>query len=214
MKFPLFPTILVGLAVAAMIGLGIWQLDRRGEKAVQLARLAANRDLPAMTFPSPPVGDEHLFRRAGLMCLEVAGWTEQAGRDARGGKGWRHLADCRTGAEGMTVRVDMGVSSAPGVVPAWKGGPVTGTITHAPDSTPLLASLFGKRPPRNLMLVADAPAPGLSASAPPDPSSVPNNHLAYAVQWFLFAGIAVVIYLLALRLRARRAASPPAPPQS
>lgn len=206
MKLPLFPTILVGLAVAAMIGLGIWQFDRRGEKAVQLARLSANRDQPAMTFPNPPVGDEHLFRRAGLMCLEVAGWTEQAGRDASGKSGWRHLADCRTGAEGMSVKVDLGVSSAPGVTPAWKGGPVTGIITHAPDSTPLLASLFGKRPPRNLMLVADAPAPGLSASAPPDPSSVPNNHLAYAVQWFLFAGIAVVIYLLALRRREKKKA--------
>lgn len=204
MKLPLFPTILVGLAVAAMIGLGIWQLDRRGEKEALIARLAANRDLPSMAFPSPPVGDEHLFRRAGFMCLEVADWTEQAGRDATGGKGWRHLAECRTGAEGMTVRVDMGVSSAPGITPAWKGGQVTGTITHAPDSTPLLASLFTTRPPRNLMLVADTPAPGLSASAPPDPSSVPNNHLAYAVQWFLFAGIAVVIYLLALRRRGRK----------
>jgi len=203
-KLPLFPTILVGLAVAAMIGLGIWQLDRRGEKAVQLARLSTNRTLGAMTFPNPPVGDEHLFRRAGLMCLEVASWSEQAGRDASGKSGWRHLADCRTGAEGMSVRVDMGVSSAPGITPAWKGGAVTGIITHAPDSTPLLASLFGKRPPRNLMLVADTPATGLSASAPPDPSSVPNNHLAYAVQWFLFAGIAVVIYLLALRRRGRK----------
>jgi surfeit locus 1 family protein len=205
-KLPLFPTILVGLAVAAMIGLGIWQLDRRGEKEALIARLATNRTLGAMTFPNPPVGDEHLFRRAGLMCLEVASWSEQAGRDASGKSGWRHLADCRTGAEGMSVRVDMGVSSAPGITPAWKGGAVTGIITHAPDSTPLLASLFGKRPPRNLMLVADTPATGLSASAPPDPSSVPNNHLAYAVQWFLFAGIAVVIYLLALRRRQKKKA--------
>ena len=206
MRLPLFPTILVGLAVAAMIGLGIWQLDRRGEKEALIARLAANRTLGAMAFPSPPVGDEHLFRRAGFMCLEVAGWSEQAGRDAKGGKGWRHLAECRTGAEGMTVRVDMGVSSAPGVTPAWKGGEVTGIITHAPDSTPLLASLFSKRAPRNLMLVADAPAAGLQLSAAPDPSSVPNNHLAYAVQWFLFAGIAVVIYLLALRWREKKKA--------
>lgn len=204
MRLPFVPTLLVGLAVAAMIGLGLWQLDRRGEKEALIARLAANRTLDAMAFPSPPVGDEHLFRRAGFMCLEVAGWTEQAGRDAKGGKGWRHLAECRTGAEGMTVRVDMGVSSAPGITPAWQGGEVTGTITHAPDSTPLLASLFGKRPPRNLMLVADAPAPGLQLSAAPDPSSVPNNHLAYAVQWFLFAAIAMAIYLLALRRRGRK----------
>ncbi|MFL9840084.1 SURF1 family protein [Sphingomonas sp. ST-64] len=214
MKLPLVPTILVGLAVAAMIGLGIWQLDRRGEKEALIASLAANRDLPAMAFPSPPVGDAHLFRRSGLMCLDVAGWSEQAGRDASGKSGWRHLADCRTGAEGMGVQVDMGVSTAPGMKPAWKGGAVTGTITHAPDSTPLLASLFGKRPPRNLMLVADTPAPGLAASAAPDPSSVPNNHLAYAVQWFLFAGIAMVIYVLALRWRERRAPSAPTPPQS
>lgn len=205
MKLPLFPTILVGLAVAAMIGLGIWQLDRRGEKEAMIARLAASRSLPEMSFPSPPVGDEYLFRRAGFMCLEVAGWSEQAGRKADGKSGWRHLAECRTGAEGMSVQVDMGVSDQPGIEPAWQGGAVNGIVTHAPDSTPLLASLFGKRPPRNLMLIADSPAPGLSVSAPPDPSSVPNNHLAYAVQWFLFAGIAVVIYLLALRRRQKKA---------
>ncbi|QDX28316.1 SURF1 family protein [Sphingomonas suaedae] len=197
-----------------MIGLGIWQLDRSGEKEAMIARLAANRALPEMAFPSPPVGDEHLFRRAGFMCLEVAGWSEQAGRKADGKSGWRHLAECRIGAEGMGVKVDMGVSDQPGVTPQWKGGQVSGVITHAPDSTPLLASLFGKRPPRNLMLVADTPAPGLSASAPPDPSSVPNNHLAYAVQWFLFAGIALVIYLLALRRRERRATPPSDPAQS
>ncbi len=214
MKLTLMPTIFVGLAVAAMIGLGIWQLDRRGEKEALIASLAANRDLPAMAFPSPPVGDAHLFRRAGLMCLEVAGWSEQAGRNAQGKSGWRHLADCRTGAEGMSVLVDMGVSTAPGTTPAWKGGAVTGTVTHAPDPTPLLASLFGKRGPRNLMLVADTPAPGLAASAAPDPSSVPNNHLAYAVQWFLFAGIALVIYVLALLWRDRRAPPAPTPPQS
>ena len=51
------------------------------------------------------------------------------------------------------------------------------------------------------MLVADAPPPGLTANAPPDLSAVPNNHLAYGVQWFLFAGIAATIYGLALRRR-------------
>jgi len=32
---------------------------------------------------------------------------------------------------------------------------------------------------------------------------VPNNHLAYAVQWFLFALVAGVIYVIALRRRLR-----------
>ena len=53
------------------------------------------------------------------------------------------------------------------------------------------------------MLVAETPAPGLEASAPPSPDEVPNNHLAYAVQWFLFAGIAALIYGIALRRRMR-----------
>jgi surfeit locus 1 family protein len=37
--------------------------------------------------------------------------------------------------------------------------------------------------------------------ARPNPDDVPNNHMAYAVQWFLFAAAAAVIYLLALRKR-------------
>lgn len=214
MKLPVIPTLIVALAVAAMIGLGVWQLDRRAEKEAAIARYAGNRDLPVMAFPRPPVGDEHLFRRASAMCLEVTGWTEQAGRAENGQKGWRHIADCRTGIEALTTKFDMGVSTAPGVTPVWKGGEVTGSITQAPDSTPLLAALFGKRPPRPLMLVAESPAPGLAESARPDPSSVPNNHLAYAVQWFLFALAAVVIYALALRWRERKASPPSGPPQS
>ncbi|WP_343521186.1 SURF1 family protein [Sphingomonas sp.] len=211
MKFPVVPTIIVALAVIAMIGLGIWQLDRRAEKAAMIARYAGNSARPVMAFPNPPIGDEHLFRRASAMCLEVVGWSEQAGRAESGAKGWRHIAECRTGIEALTVKFDMGVSAAPGVEPVWKGGEVIGTITHAPDATPLLAGLFGKRPPRSLMLVAEKPAPGLAESARPDPSSVPNNHLAYAVQWFLFALAAAVIYVLALRWRDRKAV-PPAPP--
>jgi surfeit locus 1 family protein len=208
MKLPLIPTIVVGAAAAAMIGLGVWQLERRHEKAAALARYAGNSALPVMAFPSPPVGDEHLFRRASAMCLTVVGWSEQAGRAESGAKGWRHIAECRTGIEAITVKFDMGVSTAPGTAPVWKGGEVTGTITHAPDATPLVAGLFGKRGPRPLMLVAQTPAPGLAESAQPDPAGVPNNHLAYAVQWFLFAGLAVAIYLLALRWREKRATPP------
>lgn len=211
MKFPILPTVIVVLAVAAMIGLGIWQLDRRAEKAALIARYASAGAQPVMAFPRPPIGDEHLFRRAAATCLTVVGWSEQAGRAENGAKGWRHIAECRTGIEALTVRFDMGVSTAPGVTPVWRGGQVTGTVTHAPDATPLLASLFGKRGPRALMLVADDPAPGLAASARPDPSSVPNNHVAYAVQWFLFAAAAAVIYVLALRWRTKRAASPGEP---
>ena len=47
------------------------------------------------------------------------------------------------------------------------------------------------------------PQAGLTQLAAPDPRDVPNNHLSYAVQWFLFAVTALVIYGLALRKRWR-----------
>lgn len=199
-RLPLVPTIVVGLAVAAMIGLGIWQLDRKAQKEALLAQLAANFGKPTIAFPRLPVGDDNLFRHATANCLEAVGWRKQGGRSARGRTGWRQLAECRTGAEGPVLLVDMGVAFDPKFQPQWKGGPVTGTITHAPDARPLIASLFSSAP-KPLMLISEAPAPGLETTAKPDLSSVPNNHLAYAVQWFLFAAVAAAIYLLALHWR-------------
>jgi hypothetical protein len=153
-----------------------------------------------MAFPRPPVGDEKLFRTANAFCLDVIGWQSQGGRAANGANGWRHIAECRTGAEGPSLLVDMGVSSDPMFKPVWKGGRVKGTITHAPDHRPLLAGMFDSQP-KHLMLISGTAAPGLQPTARPDLSSVPNNHLSYAVQWFLFALVAAVIYLLALKWR-------------
>lgn len=201
-RFPLIPTILVGLAVAAMIGLGVWQLDRRAEKETALARYAANMGKPVMAFPRLATGDDYLFRRATAFCMSPIGWQSQGGRNSKGGNGYRQIAQCRTGVEGPALLVDVGVTADPKFKPAWKGGPVTGMITHAPDSRPIFLSMFGDHP-KSLMLIADQAAPGLAPTAKPALSSVPNNHLAYAVQWFLFAAVAVIIYVLALRLRQR-----------
>ena len=52
-------------------------------------------------------------------------------------------------------------------------------------------------------IVANPPLAGLQPNATPDPRDIPNNHFSYAVQWFLFAGVALVIYALALRKRLR-----------
>jgi len=207
-RLPLVPTIVVGLAVAAMIALGIWQFDRRAEKEAALRLYAANLHQPEIAFPSPPVGDDKLFRRAHAMCLEVVRWEKQGGRSADGTTGWRQVAECRTGAEGPGLLVDVGVTQDPKFQPQWQGGAVTGTITHAPDHRPMFVGLLDSRP-KPLMLIADRAAPGLMPTARPELSSVPNNHLAYAVQWFLFAGVALIIYGAALWQRARKVALTP-----
>lgn len=199
-RVPIVATILVVLAVAAMIGLGVWQLQRRQEKLAELAVLAANPSKPAIAFPIPAIGDDLLFRRAGAFCLKPVSFA----LDGAGKAGFRVIARCATGAEGPGFSVQLGTTHDPEFKPQWTGGKVNGTIGHAPSSTPLIATLVRKATPRELLLVADTPPPGLTANEMPSIESIPNNHLAYAVQWFLFAGIAVIIYLLALRRRARK----------
>ena len=206
-RIPIVATVIVTLAIAAMIGLGIWQLQRKAEKERLIAQYAANITLPQIAFPSIPVDDTLLFRKAGGMCLEPVGWSVRNGRNAKGGTGWRQIARCRTGVEGPGMMVQLGLSKDPDAKPDWKGGEVHGYITHAPDDQPLIMSLIGQARPKTLMLVADTPPAGLDANPEPDLSAVPNNHLAYAVQWFLFAAIAAIIYALALRRRTKPIAS-------
>jgi surfeit locus 1 family protein len=200
-RLPLIPTAIVALAVAAMIGLGFWQLlDRRPKKLAQLEQLAANPSKPEVAFPRAP-DDSLLFRRVHGFCVEPV----RIVLTGAGGAGYRAIAECRTGAEGPGMRVQLGTTRDPNARPQWSGGEVRGYLSHAPDSRSMLASLFD-RTPQQMLLVADTPAAGLSPNGRPDLSSVPNNHLAYGVQWFFFAIVAAVIYLLALQRRGGRAA--------
>lgn len=186
-RLPLIPTFIVALAVAGMIALGLWQIRRAQWKEGLLATYAANASLTEIALPNvPDAKNPPLFRRASSYCLRITGWEAKAGRNTLGQAGWSHIARCSTGAEGPGLSVDAGWS--PNVTqPVWRGGPVEGRL--APDTKHIYR------------LVATNPAPGLKPSAPPSLDEIPNNHRAYAVQWFIFAGLAVVIYLLALRRR-------------
>lgn len=195
-RWPIVPTMIVGVCVAVMIALGLWQLlVRLPEKEAQLAQLAGNPARPPVAFPSAP-DDRLLFRRSSAMCLDVAGIS----RAGAGNAGYRLIADCRTGAEGPGVKVQLGTTRDPREMVRWSGGAVTGWISHAPDSTPMIARLFGGTP-QQMLLVADRPVGDLTANTRPDVGIVPNNHLAYAGQWFFFALVAALIYLIALRRR-------------
>ena len=203
-RVPLIPTILVAAAVAAMIALGIWQLHRATWKEAIIARFAAAEGKPPVAYPAVGGGEALLFRRSSLNCLQVTGWSIAAGRNRAGEQGWRRIAACRTGAEGPGAAVDAGWTKGFDGKPGWTGGRVTGVIAARPDHRSLVESLSGHGTPPGVLLVADPPAPGLAPSAPPSAAEIPNNHRGYAVQWFAFAGVALVIYAVALRYRMRR----------
>lgn len=197
-RWPVVPTIVVGIAVAIMIALGLWQLlDRLPAKEAYIAQLAGNPAKPAIAFPRFP-DETLLFRRASAFCLEPVSIT----RAGAGGAGYRLIAACRTGAEGPGIKVQLGTTRDPLGKVAWRGGKMSGWIAHAPDSRPLIATIASKQP-QELLLVADTPVAGLNPNKQPDVGLVPNNHLAYGVQWFLFAGVAAIIYVVAVRRRMR-----------
>lgn len=203
-RIPVFPTIVVGIAVAVMIALGVWQLDRRHEKEAALVQYAANLSLPETAYPANPTDPTYLFRTVKAHCLRVTGWQTKGGQLPKGaGPGWRQIATCATGAEGPGLIVDIGMTADPKALPDWNGGDVRGTAMWEPDSSSALVRWLGKPVPLRLMIVSDTGLAGLQRSPRPDPVEVPNNHLAYAVQWFLFAAVAVIIYPLALRYRAK-----------
>lgn len=189
-RWPILPTTLVALAVATMVGLGIWQLQRKGEKEALLARYEAASGLAPVTWPSVPDPKAlPLFRKSTLMCVSVVGWQSVSGTSATGKPGFAHVASCQTGgAEGPGAKVAVGWSERP-ESPKWNGGAISGII--APDNVQLIK------------LVATDEVAGLAMLAKPSPEQIPNNHLLYAIQWFIFAAAAAVIYVLALRKRAQ-----------
>jgi len=183
-RFPVIPTVLVLAAVGVMVWLGFWQLDRLAEKEALLARYQSAQGSVAET-PWAEVTlapDLALYRRSRLLCVRVLGHTGIAGRNAAGKAGIAQYAQCAL-PDGSQVKVVMGWSRDPKQIGEWQGGAVRGVVAPGPR------------------LVADPPLGGLQANARPDPSEIPNNHLAYAVQWFLFAATALIVYGVALRRR-------------
>ena len=182
-RLPVLPTIVVLVAVGIMIRLGVWQLDRLEEKEALLAHYASAQDSDSLVaWPDNEAETEkRLYRRTRLDCASVSSRSAIAGKNVQGQSGLAQVATCNLAGGGKAL-VALGWSRDPAAT-GWQGGEVTGIIAPGPR------------------LVADPPLAGLEANAVPDPSEIPNNHLAYAVQWFLFALVALVIYALAVRKR-------------
>ncbi|SFP77613.1 SURF1 family cytochrome oxidase biogenesis protein [Sphingomonas rubra] len=197
-RIPIISTIVVTLAVATMIALGLWQLlDRLPRKEAFLVQLATNPAKPVIAFPRD-ADEALLFRRASAVCpaptsIRLAG---------AGASGYRAIAECPPAGDQPALAVQLGTTRDPNAHPRWAGGPVVGHLAHAPTGQSLIGAALDPAPPR-LMLVASPPAAGLQPNPAPDVDAVPNNHLAYAGQWFFFAAVAAIIYVLAVARRRR-----------
>ena len=203
-RLPLAATLLTLVMLPILLGLGVWQLQRRAWKEGVIAAAAtaarqpplAGRDLAGALAAREPLS----FRQAVLACRP--GPARPAG--VRGG-------ESAAGDAGYFVLVDCGDPSAPGVmaVAGWTQLPTS-------DNLMLPGRLAGRLVARSdavssaapaYLLVAQDPVPPLAAPRLPSGEDLPNNHLAYAIQWFAFALTLAVVYLVFL-VRWRRDREP------
>jgi surfeit locus 1 family protein len=187
-RIPIVSTLVVLAAAAIMVNLGVWQLHRKAWKEALIVRYqhAQNASAPVPWPDGPGEYESALYHRSRVNCAVVTGTAAIAGRAADGRPGWAHIAHCSL-PTGGAADVALGWSNDP-QAPSWRGGPVTGWVAGSD---------------KGVRLVASPPQAGLVQLAAPDPRDLPNNHLSYAVQWFLFALTALVIYALALRKKWR-----------
>jgi len=194
-RIPVISTIVVVAAAATMVALGVWQLGRAEEKAALIARYEANLAASPVRLERPLDAPDNLYRQVTMDCPRPFGWTAIAGRSASGQLGYAQRYVCQNESVHsgigesplLQVYAVIGWSRSPEMV-VWRGGTVSGILAPLGE---------------DFKIVAEPPLADLEANATPDPSGLPNNHLAYAGQWFFFALTALVIYWLALRRRWR-----------
>jgi surfeit locus 1 family protein len=206
-RLPILSTLIVAAAVAVMIVLGVWQLQRAAWKERLLADLQAAQTMPALDLDPllarGATGDVPLaFRRVLVSCAPSdTAPSLRGGRSRAGQPGYSYFIRCRPGADGLAGRIEVNAG--------WASGPDSSLRPRLPN---VVAGVLGTVEPAGpIILTAAQPAAGLEASEPPSVDEIPNNHMAYAFQWFFFAATALIVFVFALRRRRSVAPREPQP---
>jgi len=216
---------LVATAAALVcVRLGVWQLDRLGERRARHAEVRAARAQPAIALTGLGLPADSARQRR-ILVRGVLDYTYErvwAARSYQGVPGVHLITPLRL-PDGAGVLVDRGW------VPSPDARRVDRAAFREPAETVEVAGLAWAAPrargdvdPRALaeslpypllpFVVQWLPPPERSSGSPvrlPAPALDDGPHLIYAVQWFSFAAIAVVgtAFLLRQRGKARDAGS-------
>jgi surfeit locus 1 family protein len=210
-RLPLLPTLITVAGVVILCALGRWQLERRVWKQDLIARLEAAPGLPPVSpreFAAALAGETSVqYRRAAIGCH--AGPTRPyglvPGSSAAGDSGFFVVVSCRPNAKPPDIVA----------VAGWTRRADAADLVLDLDhefSGIVIESPYGDQPGRpRFMLIPDTAVAPLGRPRRPDPADLPDNHLAYALQWFGLAIALAAIYGLWLRRRtgvARSGAGP------
>jgi surfeit locus 1 family protein len=198
--------LLFGLAgCAVLVALGLWQLDRAGQKDAIIAALDARLAEAPGPLPDAPDPERDVYRAVALEGV-VTGPAIATFDTWRGfGAGVRAIVPVEM-AQGRRVMVDLGVV-------AWDPGTDPGdAAARVPPPGAALAVVgnldWPATAPRGDAPVRDVAALAAALDAPPflvvarevtpetafrplpvSAEGIPDNHLGYAIQWF---GLALV----------------------
>ncbi|MDH3496613.1 MAG: SURF1 family protein [Gemmatimonadota bacterium] len=215
-----YAALILGLGAAALFTrLGVWQLDRLDQRRALNTALETRLAAPPIALTTGVVAtvDSLTFRRVRASgVFAFADEVVEGGRTFRGAPGAYLLTPLRF-ADGSAVLVLRGWSYAPDGMTVERGAvveaesvtvegvllPVAGRWSVRPDTLPRGYPLLP------LVLRRTTPPPALPerlaiVALPPRDN---GPHLAYAIQWFAFAVIALVGGVILARRQPVRAGS-------
>lgn len=225
-RLPLWATLFTAAGVAALCGLGAWQVQRLHEKRDLLAALdrAAAQPPAALTAAALAEAD-----RAGALFLRGAARGTflheneiLVGPRTHGGAPGRHVVTPLILEDGAAILVDRGWTPLGAEKDAARPAgtvSVTGlarrppapnafTPANAPDAGQWysiapgeIARRFALPAPAPYILYAEGPQDGAANPLPfaPDGWRPPDNHLQYALTWFALAAALLCIYVMKLK---------------
>jgi surfeit locus 1 family protein len=224
-------TIVTSVALAILIGLGFWQLERREEKHALLDQIAQRMIAPADSIEALLIDEPQApFRHAtaqGTFEHAQESYVFAPRSDDNGTRlGYKVITPLRLTASAI-VLVDRGwVPQEKRAAATRLKGQIEGVVTIRgllrPASSPglftpdpnvaehiwyvhdiaAMAAAFGLKPATTLYLEASTPVAG-----GPEPTTempeIPDNHLQYALTWFALAFVLMVVYFVFHHSRGR-----------
>ncbi len=218
----LFATVVTGVLIAALLGLGRWQLERMREKQALFAAFASGGNTTVQLTEVPAGGGAryqrvvadgrydgtHQFLLDNLTHAGRAGYhvltplLTDAGRIVLVDRGWlpagttrADLPDVAIGGEHRRIVGRLDDLPRPGIelkIPAQNG--TWPRVLSYPRMSDLSAALRRPLDPQIILLDADQPAGFVRQWRPS--TLPPERHLGYAVTWFTLAAALAVIYLV------------------
>ena len=229
-RFPWGLTITSALALALLLSLGVWQVQRLHWKEGLIAESEAAAALPPQPLPAVLTAADPEFRKATLTCpgLASAPFVElQTVQEAQ--VGVRLVSACQPDPSGPTWLIDRGfvadtVSARPPV--AVSDAPVTVTVElrHTPPPGPMAApasgahfyardnaamaralNVTGPVGAETLYALTSTNPEGAALAPSAPPAAFSNNHFGYALTWF---GLALALSGFYIALLRRKMSAP------